>query len=113
MPFLALLLAQEVSTLDAAVAAYREKTRAETPCRKAATDDEVVICARREADRYRVPLVTSSAGAEAAEARVARLLDTAPPPCGEGAFLVKCGSVGVGVSVSSRGLRTVRRPLAP
>lgn len=113
MLFVALLLAQEVVTLDGAIANYREKTRAETPCRKASGDNEIVVCARRQADRYRLPLMSTYNGAEAAEVRIARLTDTAPPPCGEGAFLVKCGMAGVTATVSSRGVRIVQRPLAP
>jgi hypothetical protein len=113
MFLVALLIAQDAPNLAAAIARTREQTRAETPCRQAAGEEEVVICARRAADRYRLPLVTHSAGKEAAEVRVARLLDTAPPPCGEGAFLVKCGAVGVSASISARGVRTALRPLAP
>ena len=108
-----LLLAQDAGTVDAAVAAYREKTRADLPCRKPGDESEIVACGRREADRYRPPLVPAYNGREAARVREARLLDTNPLPCGQGAFLVQCGGVGVGVSVGGRGVRYVRRPLAP
>lgn len=41
---------------DAAMQAYRDKTRAIIPCKTTDDPDEVTICALREADKkYRVP----------------------------------------------------------
>ncbi|WP_448662391.1 hypothetical protein ACG3SL_17245 [Sphingomonas sp. CJ20] len=107
-----LLLAQEV-TADAAMAAYREKMRADVRC-KESTENEIVVCALREADRYRVPFVERGAGREAAEVRVARLFQNGDPvPCGQGAFLVHCGKVGVTMTANATGAHLVQRPLAP
>lgn len=111
---LLLLFAQDSTTVQAALAAYREKTRAEVPCRATDNQDEIVVCALRDADRFRVPFVTRSAGREDAQEREARL--TTPPQvkCGQGAFLVDCGMVGVTVKASTGGgVQWVRRPLAP
>ncbi|AJP74614.1 hypothetical protein TS85_17805 [Sphingomonas hengshuiensis] len=108
-----LIFAQDAMTLEAAMAAYREKTRADVPCRVTDQDDEIVVCALRNADRFRVPFVQRGAGAEDARLREARLTTPPATPCGQGAFLVHCGKVGVTVSVDSRGAHWVERPLAP
>jgi hypothetical protein len=113
-----LLLAQDAS-LATALEEYREKTRADVPCRRTADESEIVVCARRDADRYRVPLITSSAGREAAGERLNYLLSSDAAgfvPCGKGAFMVKCGSVGVSATIDSGGgshVSTALRPLAP
>jgi hypothetical protein len=109
-----LVLLQEVTSVDVAMANYREQTRAEKPCRQAEGDAEVVVCARREADRYRVPLVSSYSGSDLPDARVKRLVgQRIEPECGQGAFMARCGAVSVGVSVGPGGARYVQRPLAP
>ncbi|UZK65600.1 hypothetical protein [Sphingomonas sp. M1-B02] len=114
---LLLLLGQEAPTLEQALSRYREKTRGDVACRARAEDEEILVCAGRDADRYRVPLVTASAGREAADVRLGYLLSPDAAgfvPCGKGAFLVRCGSVGVGVSIDSTGgARVSERPLAP
>jgi hypothetical protein len=111
-----LLLAQDAS-VETALKEYREKTRADVPCRRAADENEIVVCALRDADRFRVPLITSSAGREASGERLNYLLSSDAAgfvSCGKGAFMVRCGSVGVGVTVDSGGgTRTSERPLAP
>ena len=108
-----LLLAQDAS-VETALKEYREKTRADVPCRRAADENEIVVCALRDADRFRVPLITSSAGREASGERLNTLLSSDAAgfvPCGKGAFMVRCGSVGVGVTVDSGGgMRTSERP---
>lgn len=113
-----LLLAQDAS-VEAALKAYREMTRADVPCKRTDDDDEIVVCARRDADHYRVPLITNDAGREASDARLQRLLSPDAAgyvPCGKGAFMAKCGSVGVGATIDSGGgtrVSTALRPLAP
>jgi hypothetical protein len=111
-----LLLAQD-SGLEAALRDYREMTRADVPCTRTADENEIVVCARRDADRYRVPLVTVSAGREASGERLKYLLSSAAAgyvPCGKGPFMVRCGSVGAGVTIDSGGgTRISERPLAP
>jgi len=110
-----LFLFQDKTDLTAAMGDYREKTSAVVRCRQPKDGDEIMVCARRQNERLRLPLVPNyRAAADMGDMRTARLLDTAPPPCGEGAFTVKCGSVGVGVSLSSGGkVRYVPRATAP
>lgn len=87
------------AAIDAAMTRYREKTRAAISCVRDA--DEITICARREADRYRVPLLTSFDARDSVPLRTATLLeDVSVPPCGGGAFLQNCGKVGVTVTTS-------------
>ena len=109
-----LLMVQELPAVDAALNKYRALTSVEPGCKRGPQGDEVVICARRQADRYRVPLTTSYDGDKLPDKELARVLDTAPPPCGEGAFTVKCGAVGVSATMGAgRPARVSLRPLAP
>ena len=108
-----LLLAQEGSAIDAAIAEYRAKTAGDVQCKVADDADEIVVCGLREADRYRVPFVPPSRQ-ELPDQRVNRLVGgRTEPECGQGAFMAHCGSVGATVSVGGRGLKWVRRELAP
>jgi len=108
-----LLLVQDASALDGAIAAYREKTAGDVPCRITDADDEIVVCARRDADRYRLPFVGPSRQ-ELPDQRVARLVgQRTEPECGQGAFMAHCGFVGASVSVGGRGAKWVKRELAP
>jgi len=113
----ALLLLAQDATIETALREYREKTRADAQCTRAADENEIVVCALRDADRYRVPFVTSSAGREASGERLRTLLSpdaAGKVPCGKGAFTAQCGYVGVGVTVDSGGgTRVSERPLAP
>lgn len=101
---------------DRAMNRYRHRTSAVIPCRAGASGDEIVICARRRADLYRVPLVVNDGPPrDSAAARVDSL--RLPSPCESGSiFLVGCGMVGVTVSTSfgpgGVGQPSVR-PLAP
>ncbi len=117
---MSMLLPLLLQTADPAVliATAVERTRADAPCRSGADGDEVVICARRDADLYRVPLNVAPAPGDPraidAFGERARLLRVPQLPCGVGAFLSQCGSVGVTVS-SANGFRPTGgpRPLAP
>jgi hypothetical protein len=115
LPLILLALGQDYDRVDAMMANYRELTRADIQCRKAESDDEIVVCARREADRhYRVPFVPAASPANSVPARTAALLeDHGRLPCGEGAFLHGCGMVGVTVGYDAKGVRLVERPRAP
>jgi hypothetical protein len=97
------------------MAMHRRLWSANPACKRARDENEIVVCSRREADKYRLPLVSGYNGPDTDQGRLIRLFDGADGrvPCGQGAFLVRCGYVGVGVSVSARGVRTSRRPLAP
>ena len=109
-----LLLLQDSSRVAAAYAEYREATRAEVRCQAPKDDNEIVVCARREAYRYQTPLVRSGNRASNAHAQE-DILGTREAQgfveCGKGAFLVRCGSVGIGVTASSSG--EVRRAPPP
>ncbi|MGK6318525.1 hypothetical protein [Sphingomonas sp. DT-204] len=68
---------------DTLIAAARERTRAEMPCATSHRSDDILVCGRREADRYRVSLVTSDIR-DAVPIERSRLLDQAsrvPPLC--------------------------------
>lgn len=79
------------------MARYREKTRAEVPC-TAPSDGEIVVCERRDADRYRVPLQVVDRR-DLVPLRTATLTeDVSRVPCGQGPTLARCGKVGVGVT---------------
>lgn len=110
-----MLLAAQDADLAAAVSKAREMTRADRPCRADADSDEIVVCARRDADRYRVPFVLSANPANSVPAQTAELLEERGRlPCGQGAFTAQCGGmVGVSVTVGANGVRYVRRELAP
>ncbi|MDG2533285.1 hypothetical protein P6144_06475 [Sphingomonas sp. HITSZ_GF] len=94
---------------------HRRTWSANPQCTRARDENEITVCARCEADKYRVPLVTPYTGPDTDAGRLARLFDGADGnmPCGQGAFTVRCGSVGVTATVSARGVHTVRRDLAP
>jgi hypothetical protein len=110
-----MLLAAQDADLAKAVSKAREMTRADVPCRANAESDEIVVCARRDADRYRVPLVLNASPANSVPLERATLLEQRGRlPCGQGAFTAQCGSmVGVSVSVGANGVHYVRRELAP
>ncbi|MEG3181095.1 hypothetical protein [Sphingomonas sp. LT1P40] len=95
--------------------AYREKTRAVIPCKTTDVEDEVTICALREADKkYRVPFVTARA-IDNIPAQTDRVLEDVMFQCGvSGPFLTQCGGmVGVTASVGFDGKVTRKREPAP
>lgn len=113
-----LLFAQDAPDLEAAMAEYRARTRADVPCRKPGDDGEIVVCALREADRYRVPFVSADPGRDSDGARLKRLIgdpvQQGITPCGQGAILTHCGSVGVSGTMGFDGkVRLQERELAP
>jgi len=100
---------------DDLLASYVEKTSAEPRC-KAATGSEIVVCGRRDADRYRVPFVMPTPGdPKRLGVHEERALWTyAPTPCEQqGPYLVGCGMVGVTVSTKIGSGKIEYRPLAP
>ncbi len=115
LPFL--LIAQQ-TTVTKVLADYRTLTQAEIPCRTPNDEGEIVVCSRREADRYRVPFVTPNLGHDSDAARLNRLIgdpvQQGITPCGEGSFTVKCGAVGLTATMGMDGSTKVqRRELAP
>jgi hypothetical protein len=94
---------------------YLDKTSAQPRC-KAAAGSDIVVCGRREADKYRVPFLIPTPGDPKTrgvhEERAARL--AVKSPCESmGPYLVGCGAVGVTVSTKFGGGKMEYRPPAP
>lgn len=100
-----MMMFQDTTSIAAIYAEYREKTRVEVRCTRPKDENEITVCARRQADRYQTPFIAAR-GASNANGQENILLNREAQghvECGKDAFLVRCGSVGVGVSVSSGG----------
>ncbi|UIJ45402.1 hypothetical protein LZK98_00075 [Sphingomonas cannabina] len=98
---------------DALIAAARERTRAEVPCTTTHRSDEILVCGRREADRYRVSFVTTGIRDSVPTER-SRLLEPKANPCGRvGASFAGCGFVGVTASTNGQSTQVKPRELAP
>lgn len=116
------LMVQSVS-VEAGVAVYRERTRADVACRAPSDSDEVIVCGRRDADKYRVPFLVYEAGDRrhlGVPAERNALIHDQTPCESRGPFLIGCGAVGVGASTRFGGagagpvsFGTQMRPLAP
>ena len=108
---------QAATDLDTALDRYREKTRATIECQASQADD-IVVCGRRAADKFRLPLIAVDPGdpkKEGVPAERERLL-ARTNNCEEmSTFLVGCGKAGVtmstrtGVTLGGGG----ERPIAP
>ena len=117
MPAILLLFSlQSATPVDTALVAYREKTRATTRCIHG-TGDDVVVCGRRNADRYRVPLIEHDAGDpkhQGVPAERERLLARTDNCEEKSLFLVGCGMAGVSMTVGAGGVNVRgERPIAP
>lgn len=102
-------------TAEAALATYVERMATRPNCRRSHADNEIIVCGRRDADKYRVPLIEYAAGDPRAESRYGerqRLQHQTTPCQDNGPFLVGCGSVGVSVSTKLDGSRPRFRKLA-
>lgn len=100
---------------EAALQAYRDKTRAIIPCRTTGDPDEVTICALRDADKkYRVPFVTTRV-VDNVPFQTERVLEDRMFQCGvSGPFLTQCqGMVGVTASAGFDGKIVRKREPAP
>lgn len=113
-----LLIAAATPDTATLIAAYRARTRSEVRCDASASSSEILVCGKRDADRYRVPFLSHAAGDPAHEGVTGerqRLLYR-PSPCQEhGPFLVGCGMAGVGLHAGGGGKAHVGglRPPAP
>ena len=111
---IALLLIQfAITPVDDILERHRAATRADAPCEAPTDPNEVTVCARRDADRYRVPFVATSLKDSVPTER-ARLLEPKMGGCGRvGAFFNDCGFVGVTTTVGGGGgVRVKPRELA-
>ncbi len=103
----------DTATLTA-LEAHRRLTSVEPRCRQA-IGDEIVICGRREADRYRVPLIERDPGDPRGETLMGQRerLQNKTTPCQQrGPYLVGCGMVGVSISTTIGRNGIKYRPLA-
>lgn len=101
---------------DQALLTYETMTAVAPRCRQR-TGADILVCGRRDADRYRVPYITAVPGDPrnlTVHQERAKLL-ARPTPCQErGAFLIGCGMAGVTISTTLANGRTeVERPPAP
>ena len=110
---LAMLLAGQ--SASGMMAVYHDKTQGDARC-AAPTGNDVVVCGRRAADRYRVPLIEYDAGDprhEGVPAERERLLARTNNCEEHSTFLVGCGMAGVTVSSQHGVVLDGERPLAP
>ena len=111
-----LALVQDGGTTSAMIARTRGLTQVVQPCRTDAEADEILVCAARRADRFRVPLTTPPVEGDPkavdALGERERLLAVPQPACGTAAFLQRCGFVGVTASTRKGGSIGRPRPLA-
>jgi hypothetical protein len=85
---------------------YRADTRAGPRCETPADKDEIQVCARREAEQWRVPLIQSDPGDpkhEGVPAERARYIRTRTACEDHGPFLIDCGMAGVSMTVAFGG----------
>ncbi|MBB3911758.1 hypothetical protein [Sphingomonas desiccabilis] len=118
MPFdLLLVVMAQQANVDAALAQYREATRAEYRCEPNAESGEIVVCALRDADEYRVPILEPTPGDPRIVDAVAereRLVKMPHLACGLAASYEGCGMIGVSATANSRGIGVAKpRPIAP
>ena len=109
--FLLLLLADLPNPAAADIATYHDLTRAALRC-AAPSGDEVSVCGRREADRYRVPLVERDPERDVVPLERERLLARTSNCEEKRLFLTGCGMAGVTVSTAGSHLGG-ERPIAP
>lgn len=76
----------------------REATRVTAPHCGTHRNDDIVVCGRRQADKYRLPIVGPAAGTNVPAERAA-LVREATACEARGPFLIGCGMAGVSVSV--------------
>jgi hypothetical protein len=104
------------TTSEQALITYEKMTAVAPRCRQRGGAD-ILVCGRRDADKYRVPYITAVPGDPknlTVHQERAKLL-ARPSPCEEnGPFLIGCGMVGVTVSTTlANGKTEVERPPAP
>ena len=115
LAMLLMLSAGQQVDLNRELAAYREQTRVRVQCDRDA--DEIVVCARRETEAHRAPLVLANTGERdnlsAFEARQALLRQPNACETKIGNTPYGCGFVGVTMTSNASGTRIVERKRAP
>lgn len=102
--FLATLTVPAQAAEPLVVQKYVAMTRVEPRCSAPKAGNEIIVCGRRRADRWRVPFVGYEAGDprnEGVSDERNRLASEPRPPCGTTAFFSTsaCGMVGVSATV--------------
>ena len=102
--FLVTLAASVQAAEPPVVQKYHAMTRVEPRCSAPKAGNEIIVCGRRRADRWRVPFVGYEAGDprnEGVSDERNRLASEPRPPCGTTAFFSTsaCGMVGVTASI--------------
>jgi hypothetical protein len=99
-----------------AIEKYQAMTRVEPRCSAPKVSNEIVVCGRRRADRWRVPYLLKEAGDPSIQNVSAErngLIPTTTPCQDRSIFLVGCGKVGLTASAGIGGGQGVKlRPLA-
>jgi hypothetical protein len=83
-------------------AKYQQLTSVTIRCSTPASGNEIRVCGRRQADRWRVPFVGYEAGdprGETVEGERKRISAAPRVPCGRGAIIADCGG-GVGIKAA-------------
>jgi len=114
-----LILAGQSADAQSALVRYREVTAVGPHCNTAANGADITVCARRNADRYRLPIIEPDAGSpkiQDVSAERERLFARTSNCQEKSLFLVGCGKVGVGAKAGfgPGGIYDAQlRPLAP
>jgi hypothetical protein len=102
-------------TAETALMTYSERMATRPNCKSARAANEIIVCGRREADKYRAPLIVYEKGDPRAEglwSERARIQHQTTPCEENSVFLVGCGSVGISVSTKLDGSGPKFRKLA-
>jgi hypothetical protein len=105
-----------LANANEAMERYVDAVSVDPDCRRNVKPDEITVCGRRDADRYRLPLVIPTEGApnpDNVPAQRAYLVRTMSPCEKRGPFLIGCGSVGVSAGIGFDGKVIAYRKLAP
>lgn len=112
---LAMPVNAESPAAETALMTYTKRMATRPNCKRARAANEITVCGRRDADKYRVLLITYDAGDPRAEGfwgERARIQHQTTPCQENSVFLVGCGSVGVSVSTKLDGSGPKFRKLA-
>lgn len=112
----AMLAAPAMAQKPAVLGKYEAMTRVEPRCSAPRPGNEIIVCGRRRADRWRVPFILKEAGdpgIQNVSAERNGLIATTTPCQDNSVFLIGCGKVGIGISTAIGGdARLKLRPVA-
>ena len=112
---LTMFAAPSVAQERDALGKYQAMTRVEPRCSAPRAGNEIIVCGRRRADRWRVPFILKEPGdpgIQNVSAERNGLIATTTPCQDNSVFLVGCGKVGISVSTVIGGGGVELRPLA-